>query len=66
MKNAKGKAGEVNYFAQRLMRSYCSLSWPVAWNGASEETKRGWRRTAKSLIRDLDKYRATPPRQGAA
>lgn len=51
----------VEEIAKFLMKSYCPLSWPIAWNTATEKTKNGWRRTARALVKKF----VRPSRDGA-
>lgn len=50
---------EVEAVARAIYRSYSPCSWPLAWKGANDTTRNGWRRTARVIIRTLDKARAS-------
>lgn len=45
---------EVEVVAVAMVRSYCPLSWPMAKSAAKNP---GWLRSARTVIRALDKHR---------
>lgn len=51
------KRNEVEAVAKALLKSYCPLSWPLAWEGSNEATRDGWRRSAREIIGVLDRVR---------
>ncbi|TAK59519.1 hypothetical protein [Methylobacter sp.] len=51
------KKGEVEVVAKAMCKAYCPGSWPLAWKRSSEETKEGWRRSAKIIMLALDQHR---------
>ena len=51
------KHAEVEIVAKQMLRCYCPLSWPMAWEGSNEKSREGWRRSARTVIRALDDVR---------
>ena len=41
----------VERAAKAMIKSYCPLSWPTAWDGSSKSTRNGWRRSARAVLR---------------
>ena len=64
LENEDDRKALTDIVARLMLRNYCPLSWPAAWDGASEQSRDGWRRSAKAILATIDACLKKKPRWG--